>query len=103
MSTRCLALWIGCAVLLLGIASPPTARADGQEYGKLKINGDIRGRYEGFRFAEDEMTGEKKDARNRLRYRFRLNAATQVNPHIGVAARLTTGDSDNRSGNQTLG
>jgi hypothetical protein len=72
------------------------------EEGKLKISGDIRGRYEGFRFSEDE-TGAKKANRSRLRYRFRLNLKVNINEHMKAAARITTGDSDNRSGNQTLG
>jgi len=85
---------------LLGfLAMPLIAQA---EESKLKIGGDFRGRYEGFRFSED-ATGSTKASRQRLRYRFRLNIGVTVNEHMAAAARLTTGDSDNRSGNQTLG
>jgi len=87
---------IGLFVLL---AAPRVLHA---EEKKVDFSGDFRGRWEGFRYSEDE-TGSKKNSRGRLRYRFRLNIAATINEHFKAAARLTTGDIDNRSGNQTLG
>lgn len=72
------------------------------EDGKLEFSGDLRGRYEGFRFSEDE-SGTKKASRSRLRYRLRLNLNATINDHVAAAVQVTTGDQDNRSGNQTLG
>ena len=46
---------------------------------KLKVYGDFRGRYEGFRFSEDESGEAKKPRRSRLRYRFRLNVSMSIN------------------------
>lgn len=89
------------AGLLVQLAIPSLVQADGEE-GRLEIDGDFRGRYEGFRFSEDE-TGTKNEGRSRLRYRFRLNIASKINHYMMAAVRLTTGDQDNRGGNQTLG
>jgi hypothetical protein len=64
--------------------------------------GDLRGRWEAFRFSEDE-TGSNQADRRRIRYRLRLNAKAKLNPHAAVELRIGTGDLDHRSGNQTIG
>jgi hypothetical protein len=77
----------------------PQVAADEQ---KLRLSGDLRGRFEGFWFDEDP-TGVEKADRRRIRYRLRLDAQGTINPNAKVALRLGTGALDNRSGNQTLG
>ena len=80
---------------------PAVAPAGNDESG-LTFWGDIRGRYEGFWYGED-LDGSKKDPRSRLRYRLRLNGKARINDHGAFAMRLGTGDTNSRSGNQTLG
>jgi hypothetical protein len=69
---------------------------------KLRFWGDLRGRFEAFRFSEDEL-GDDKEDRRRIRYRLRLNATAILNAHATAEIQVGTGDTDNRSGNQTLG
>ena len=89
--------------LIPGVAllTPEVALAGGDESG-LRFWGDIRGRYEGFWFNEDP-DGSKKDPRSRLRYRLRVNGKARINNHGEFVMRIGTGDTDSRSGNQTLG
>lgn len=91
---------LALAPMLCLFALPSSGHAEEDE--GIKLSGDFRGRYEGFRFDTDD-TGSKKETRNRIRYRFRVNLKAGINDHFKAAARLTTGDTDNRSGNQTLG
>lgn len=92
-------LIIFAAALLTWI--PYDSFADENE-SKLKFSGDLRGRWEGFWFSEDE-TGTDKETRRRIRYRLRLDANATVNRRAAVELRIGTGSIDNRSGNQTLG
>ena len=89
--------WLLLALLM--ISGPHRAQAEDSKY---RVWGDLRGRYEGFWFRTD-ATGSKEQHRSRLRYRFRLNGNIKVNPHAGFEVQLGTGDSDTRSGNQTIG
>lgn len=90
-------------IVMIGmVVLPPTVEAENEDEQRIEFSGDFRGRLETFRFSEDE-TGDKKNRRSRLRYRFRLNASATINEHVSAAVRLTTGDTDSRSGNQTLG
>jgi len=85
--------------LLVAVLIDRSSASD--DYGKFKFGGSMRGRYELFRFSEDE-TGSKKDTRGRIRYRFRFDGSIAVNPHASFFFRFVSGD-DSRSGNQTLG
>ncbi|MEJ2721136.1 MAG: putative porin [bacterium] len=89
---------LALAVLAIGWV-PHRVLAEDQ---KLEFSGDLRGRWEGFWFAED-ATGYEKADRRRIRYRLRLNAKATLNEHAIAAIRLGSGGVDNRSGNQTLG
>ena len=82
---------------------PADSRADTTDktYGFFKFGGDMRGRFEMFRFSEDE-TGAKKDTRGRIRYRFRFDGDIKINPYAKFHFRIVSGN-DSRSGNQTLG
>ncbi len=79
---------------------PSDGRADEEQ--KLTFSGDLRGRWEGIRFSEDELNNKLPD-RQRLRYRLRLTAQAKLNPHAIAEIMIGTGDQDSRSGNQTLG
>ena len=90
-------------VLLLALLGwIPLEGAAEESESKLKFSGDLRGRWEGFWFSEDE-TSTKKESRRRIRYRLRLDAKATINERAGLAIRIGTGLIDNRSGNQTLG
>lgn len=65
-------------------------------------SGDLRLRYEGFRFDRD-ATGSERTNRYRARYRARLALGRQVNDWLRVGLRLASGDSNPRSTNKTLG
>ncbi|MCZ6766446.1 MAG: putative porin [bacterium] len=92
---------IGFAVLVSSIiATMPTPGSADEPV--LRFSGDLRGRWETFRFSEDE-TGSKKDRRARIRYRLRLDMRARLNTRAAVKIRLGTGDTDTRSGNQTIG
>ena len=69
--------------------------------GKLEFSGDLRGRFESFWYEQDGV-GRKED-RRRLRYRLRVNAKATINEHAKAVLRFSTGASDSRSGNETLG
>jgi hypothetical protein len=96
-------------VTLVALAAawyPADSRADSTDnadktYGFFKFGGDMRGRFEMFRFSEDE-TGAKKDTRGRIRYRFRFDGDIKINPYAKFHFRIVSGN-DSRSGNQTLG
>lgn len=87
------------ATVVGGIATDGVAEEKEQ---KLRFWGDLRGRFEAFRYSEDE-TGNDKEDRRRIRYRLRLNATAILNAHATAEIQVGTGDTDNRSGNQTLG
>ena len=89
------------ALVTLFAGGLSAAIADDDDEGRLKIGGDMRGRFESFRFSEDE-TGTKKSNRARIRYRFRLNGKVNINVRAKFQFRLVSGH-DSRSGNQTLG
>jgi len=59
----------------------------------LKINGDFRGRFEGFYGDNDDFVD-----RNRWRYRLRLGVTANLMDNLEVGARLGSGDLDNASG-----
>jgi hypothetical protein len=90
-------------LLLLGLAIAWTPSVGiAEDEGKLTFSGDLRGRWEGFRFSEDELNANAPDKR-RLRYRLRLTAKAKLDPHVAAEIMIGTGDQDSRSGNQTLG
>jgi hypothetical protein len=63
----------------------------------LKINGDFRGRFEGF-YADNPAFGD----RARWRYRLRLGITANLRDNLEVGMRLASGDGDPISTNQTL-
>ena len=71
-------------------------------YERFSMWGELRLRWESF-FYDRDATGNKRDDRNRVRYRLRINTKVRVNEHMNVLFRIGTGASDSRSGNQTLG
>jgi hypothetical protein len=94
--------FVAGGLLLLAAGFPTDSRAGDEDKG-LKLGGSIRGRYEWMKFRNDATgSGDVKDTRGRLRYRFRLDGKAKINPKAGIYFRLGTG-TDNRSGNQTLG
>jgi hypothetical protein len=95
-------LLLSIAVIALGAAwHPAPSSAGDDDEGRLKLGGSMRGRFEFFRFSEDE-TGTKRDTRGRIRYRFRLDGKVTINPRANFQFRLVSGN-DSRSGNQTIG
>jgi len=95
-------LFLSIAVIALGAVCHPTPSAAGDdEEGRFEFGGNMRGRFEFFRFSEDE-TGTKKDTRGRIRYRLRLDGKIKLNSRANFQFRLVSGN-DSRSGNQTLG
>ena len=94
-------LLLSVAVIALGAAWHPAPSVAGDDEGRFKFGGSMRGRFEFFRFSEDE-TGTKKDTRGRIRYRFRLDGKITLNNRANFQFRLVSGN-DSRSGNQTLG
>lgn len=90
------------AVIAMGIAWHPASSAAGEdEEGRFKFGGSMRGRFEFFRFSEDE-TGTKRNTRGRFRYRFRLDGKILINSRANFQFRLISGE-NSRSGNQTIG
>jgi hypothetical protein len=67
-----------------------------------KFSGDLRLRWESFIYDED-ATGVEATNRYRLRYRARLSARKQLYDWLGIGFRIASGESDDRSTNQTLG
>jgi hypothetical protein len=84
--------------ILLG----PQAPSHADEEKRFKAWGDLRGRYEGFWF-ETDVIGPGTEHRSRLRYRLRLNGNFRLHPSAAAEVQLGTGDTDSRSGNQSLG
>jgi hypothetical protein len=74
--------------------------------GGLEWSGDLRLRYEGFRFSHDE-NGNHADDRYRARYRLRFGFRKKVNDRVLLGMRLASGNSgttgDLRSTNVSLG
>jgi hypothetical protein len=69
---------------------------------EIDWSGDFRFRHESWWFDEDE-TGNERDNRYRIRYRFRLKGVVNINDYSDVVFRLVSGGNDNRSNNKTLG
>jgi hypothetical protein len=89
------------AAVYLACAWLPARSHAAEEEGRFKFGGSMRGRFEFFRFSQDE-TGTKEDTRGRIRYRFRLDGKITLNDRANFQFRLVSGN-DSRSGNQTLG
>lgn len=70
--------------------------------GRIEFSGDMRLRYENFWYDEDDF-GDDRSNRNRLRYRLRLQAKTEINEWVDAVFRLASGENDPRSTNRTLG
>jgi hypothetical protein len=68
---------------------------------EITWHGDFRARFEQFWFDRDPL-GVERGNRSRARYRLRLGATVDVNPHISATFRLASGGAS-RSANQTLG
>jgi hypothetical protein len=94
-------LLLSLAIFALGTSFLPFQAFAGEGEGRFKFGGSMRGRFEYFRFSEDE-TGSKKDTRGRIRYRFRFDGEITVNTRANFMFRFVSGN-DSRSGNQTLG
>ena len=90
-----------CAIIMMGATWVPESAFAGEEEARFKFGGSMRGRFEFFRFSQDE-TGSKKDTRGRIRYRFRFDGKFRVNERAKFQFRLVSGN-DSRSGNQTIG
>ena len=94
--------FVAGGLLLLAAGFVTDSHAEDDDKG-LKLGGSIRGRYEWMKFRNDATgSGDIKDTRGRLRYRFRLDGKAKVNPKAGIYFRLVSG-TDSRSGNQTIG
>jgi len=94
-------LLLSLAIFALGTSFLPLQSFAGDGEGRFKFGGSMRGRFEFFRFSEDE-TGTKKDTRGRLRYRFRFDGRITLNTRANFQFRFVSGN-DSRSGNQTMG
>jgi len=70
--------------------------------GGFEWYGDLRVRYEAFRFDEDAL-GNERDDRDRFRFRGRFGFKKKVNDWVKVGVRLASGGGDKDSTNQTLG
>jgi len=70
--------------------------------GGWQFSGDLRLRWESF-FYDEDPTGVEATNRYRLRYRARLAARKEIYDWLEIGFRLASGDSDDRSTNQTLG
>jgi hypothetical protein len=76
--------------------------------GRIEWSGDFRGRFESYWYDRDE-TGNRRDNRNRLRYRLRLQGKAEINEYIDAVFRIASGEAvnfdegANRSTNRTLG
>jgi len=69
------------ATVVGGIATDGAAEEKEQ---KLRFWGDLRGRFEAFRFSEDE-TGADKEDRRRIRYRLRISRVTGASGRFSSA------------------
>ncbi len=90
-----------CAIIAMGTTWIPESAFAGEGEARFNFGGSMRGRFEFFRFSEDEM-GNKRDTRSRIRYRFRFDGKFRVNDRAKFQFRLVSGN-DSRSGNQTIG
>lgn len=73
-----------------------------QRWGKLRLTGDFRFRYEGFYNQGFDAVADV-DARSRLRVRARAQLSGEINKHFDWGLRLATGNfNDPVSTNQTL-
>jgi hypothetical protein len=70
--------------------------------GGWEFGGDLRLRWESFIYDED-ATGVEATNRYRMRYRARLSAQKQLYDWLRIGFRIASGESDDRSTNQTLG
>lgn len=99
--TRAIAGFVASVMLTASagvLLMAPAALAEGETaswFERIDFSGDFRGRDEVY------IIDGMKD-RNRLRYRLRFGATTEVNEHVDLGFRLATGPGAN-SGNQTLG
>jgi len=91
-----------CTIIAMGTMWIPESGFAGEGEARFKFGGSMRGRFEYFRFSEDESGKSKQDPRGRLRYRFRLDGKFRVNDRAKFQFRLVSGN-DSRSGNQTIG
>jgi hypothetical protein len=77
-----------------------------QGFAGLEWFGDLRLRYEGFRFSHDEL-GNDADDRYRARYRARFGFRKKVSDRVSLGMRLASGNSgstgDLRSSNVSFG
>ncbi len=77
-----------------------------QGFAGLEWFGDLRLRYEGFRFSHDD-NGNNADDRYRARYRARFGFKKKVNDRVSLGLRLASGNSgstgDTRSTNVSFG
>lgn len=80
------------------------ARRDAETswWERLTFSGDLRVRYETFVYNRDAL-GQDRPSRGRARYRARLKLEADINDHIDAVVRISTGEDNSRSGNQTLG
>jgi hypothetical protein len=69
---------------------------------RLSLTGDLRVRFEGFSYDEDEL-GDDQDDRFRGRYRLRVGASAEVAEWAAVHFRLASGEDDLRSTNTSFG
>jgi hypothetical protein len=84
------------------------AKRDAKQAWTDRVNvwGDFRARYEGFLYEQDIYTranGDRLQDRHRGRYRGRLNVSGEVVSRATVYLRLSSGNEDPRSTNQTFG
>jgi len=93
--------FLAAAIVALSCAWAPADSRAGDDESRFKFGGSMRGRYEFFRYSQDE-TDSKKDTRGRIRYRFRFDGKITVNPRANFNFRIVTGN-DSRSGNVTIG
>lgn len=70
--------------------------------GRIELSGDMRGRFENFRYNQD-AAGKTRSDRSRMRYRLRLKAKAEINRYIDAVFRIASGGGDPRSTNNTLG
>jgi len=72
--------------------------------GGFEWFGDLRLRYEAFRFDSNPLPRtDENDDRYRLRYRARFGFKKKINDNITAGIRLATGGGENDSTNQTFG
>jgi len=70
--------------------------------GRIELSGDLRGRFENFRYNGDAL-GKTRADRSRMRYRLRIKGKAEINRYIDAVFRIASGGGDPRSTNNTLG